>query len=80
MTLKQPTTEEIIAARQAAGHTQEQAALLVYLSRRDRWSEFERGVRPIELARWELYLLKTDQHPTLRTSAKRPLQRTPAQD
>lgn len=58
-----PSPDEIMAARLAAGHTQDEAARLVHLGRRDRWSEFERGIRPIGPARWELYLLLTDQHP-----------------
>lgn len=66
-----PSPDEIMAARLAAGHTQDEAARLVHLSRRDRWSEFERGIRPIEPARWELYLLLTDQHPTWRLARRR---------
>lgn len=73
-----PTPAEIAAARAAAGHTQEQAARLVGLSRRDRWSELETGKRPMDPARWELYLLLTDQHPTYRLTKRRA--RRPADD
>ena len=66
MKLPPPTPEAIAAARAAAGHTQAQAAALVGLSRRDRWSEMETGKRPMDLARWELYLLLTNQHPVWR--------------
>lgn len=57
-----PSKEEVIAAREAAGLNQEQAAELVYLSSFTRWSEYERGVRNIDAARFELFQIKTGQH------------------
>lgn len=70
----QPTPEQILAARQAAGHTQSQAAATVGLSAGIRWAEYERGGhtgRRIDSARWALYLLLTDQHPVWRLSRRR---------
>lgn len=57
-----PTPQEVAAARAHAGLTQQQAAELVYLGSFRRWSEYERGVSVIDLARWELFLIKTGQH------------------
>lgn len=57
-----PAAADIIARRTQTGLTQAEAAQLVYLSRLETWSEYERGVRPIECARWELFLIKTGQH------------------
>lgn len=61
-----PTPEIVRSARAASGHSQAQAASTVHLGNVARWSEYERGVRTIDAARWELYLLLTGQHPTLR--------------
>lgn len=58
--------DQVRAARLRAGLTQEQAAYLVHLSSAVRWSEYERGVRQIDPARWELFLLLTNQHSRLR--------------
>jgi len=60
MALKQPTPAEISAARTAAGLTQAQAAELVHLGAQPRWAEYENGTHPIDLARWELFLIKTE--------------------
>jgi len=59
MRLEVPSPEQVRAAREAAQLTQAQAAALVHLGHYARWSEFERGEQPIDLARWELFLLKT---------------------
>lgn len=72
-----PTTAEVRAARQAAGHTQAQAAAAVGLSGPIRWAEYERDQdsptsRRIDPARWQLYLLLTDQHPEFRMAKRRP--------
>lgn len=61
--LPTPTGAEIRAAREAAGHSQAQAAALMGYGRADRVSEPERDIRPIDPARWTLYLLATGQHP-----------------
>lgn len=46
--------------------------MLVGLSHGARWGEHEsmKRHRPINAARWELFLLKTGQHPTLRLEPK----------
>jgi hypothetical protein len=58
-----PTPDVIRAHREAADLTQAAAAKLVFLRDKARWSEYERGVEQIDLARWELFLLLTGQHP-----------------
>lgn len=53
-----PTSQQVRAARSAAGHTQAQAAALVFASRRA-WQEWERedsNTMPPGL--WVLYLLR----------------------
>ena len=64
-TITQPCAEEIRAVRADSKLTQAEAAALVHLGHRMRWTEYETGVRNIDLARWELFLLKTNQHPAL---------------
>jgi transcriptional regulator with XRE-family HTH domain len=64
------TPSEILAARQAAGLSQAAAAELVHLGGAIRWSEYERGVRTIDSARWQLFLLLTHQHKTLVVTPK----------
>lgn len=59
--MKRPTTKRIAAARAKAGLTQAEAAALVHLTSNIRWCEYETGTKPIDLARWELFLLKTGQ-------------------
>lgn len=49
--------------------------MLVYLNRGETWSEYERGVRPIEAARWELFLIKTGQHRMYRPARGVPVPR-----
>ncbi len=71
-----PTPRQVLAARQAAGHTQAQAAALVGLSGGIRWAEYERdqdtaSSRRIDPTRWQLYLLMTDQHPEYRLAKRR---------
>lgn len=58
----QPTPDNIRRARDGADLTQAEAAELVHLGSAKRWSEYERGTQAIELARWELFLIKTSQH------------------
>jgi DNA-binding transcriptional regulator YiaG len=57
--LTQPTPEQVKAARTEAGHTQAQAAALVHAGSYRSWQDWERGQRPMPLAAWELYLIKT---------------------
>lgn len=59
MVPKIPSPAEVLAAREAAGLTQAQAAELVHLGAQPRWAEYEAGARTIDLARWELFLIKT---------------------
>jgi len=61
--LTDPDKELVKAARLKAGKTQPEAAEMVGLQSFQRWSEIERGVRPIDPAKWELFLLKTGLHP-----------------
>lgn len=64
-----PSATVIKIARTAAGLTQAGAAELVHLRAVQRWNEYERGTRQIDLARWELFLLLTGQHPNYRVEA-----------
>lgn len=80
-TLRQPTKEEVLAARRAAGHTQAQAADTVHLGTSHRWYEYEAGSRNMDVSRWELYLLKTGLHPRLKVNERKvtkPLPKTDA--
>lgn len=61
--LPDPTPAAVLAARQCAGLNQAAAAALVGLGSHVRWSEYERGARTIDAARWALFLLATGQHP-----------------
>ena len=53
-----PTPAEILAIRQAAGLTQAQAAARVYASSYRTWQDWERGVRTMPVAIWELWKLQ----------------------
>ena len=59
--LKQPTPAEIKEVRTRAGLTQQQAAALVHRADGARWREWEGGKYGVDLAVWELFLLKTGQ-------------------
>ena len=61
--MKPPSPVVIRIARSAAGLTQAAAAALVYLGSQSRWAEYENGTTRPDEARWELFLLLTDQHP-----------------
>lgn len=76
--IPQPTPDEILKARKAAGLTQKQAAELVSPARKagyKTWAGYEMSSgtnrRAIPLATWELFLLLTDQHPGFRLISKR---------
>lgn len=56
-TAKEPTTDEIIAARKRAGLTQTEAAALVYSTLRA-WQFWEAGERPMHPAFWDLFRRK----------------------
>lgn len=57
--LKQPAPAEIKEVRKKAGLTQQQAAEVVHRADGSRWREWEGGKYGIDLAVWELFLLKT---------------------
>jgi hypothetical protein len=61
-----PTPEHLQRARAASGLSQPQAAEYAGLANYQRWAEYERGVRPIDPWRWELFLLKAGAHPKLK--------------
>lgn len=61
-----PTPEELRALRRAAGISHSKAAALVHLGHGKRWHEYEAGSRNIDKARFELFLIKTGQHPTIK--------------
>ena len=56
-----PTPAQIRAARVKARMTQTTAASIIYLGARERWTEYERGTSRMPQAKWELFLLKTNQ-------------------
>lgn len=53
-----PTTQQIKQARLDARLTQAEAGAVVHVSKRG-WQDWELGVRDINPAAWELFLLKT---------------------
>lgn len=63
--LSQPQPEAVKAARERAGLSREQAAALVHAAGYRTWQSWElppeSGGRPINLAAWELFLLKSGQ-------------------
>lgn len=65
-----PSATVIRIARAASGLTQAEAAELVHLGAQPRWAEYERGSQPMDLARWELFLLLTNQHPIYRIALR----------
>jgi transcriptional regulator with XRE-family HTH domain len=58
-----PTASQVLAARIRAGLSQSQAARLVGLSSRNRFSEYENGRVQMSGQTWELFLIKTGQMP-----------------
>ena len=68
--MKYPTPEELRAARAAAGLTQQQAIELVYQASNRVWRAYEAGAVKMHPSTWELFLLKTNQHPTLALATK----------
>jgi hypothetical protein len=78
--VQQPTPQEVRSARKAAGLTQAQAAALVSPAQGKgayrAWQGYEADVgkpdhRTIPLPVWELFLLLTGQHTTLKIVSKR---------
>lgn len=66
------TPDEIRSTRKAAGLTQAASARLVHVAIRT-WKQYEAGDRTPHVAMWELYLLKSGQHPTLAITEKQPV-------
>lgn len=58
-----PTPEAILAARKDAGLSQAQAAAVVHRPSYRTWQDWERGRARMPTDAWELFLLKTGQHP-----------------
>lgn len=58
--MENPNTEQVKAARTAAGHTQDQAADVIYKGLRT-WQQWESGDRKMDPALYELYMIKTKQ-------------------
>lgn len=54
---------QVRAARKTARLTQTEAGALCHRSLRA-WAQAEAGERNLDLAAWELFLLRTGQHPT----------------
>lgn len=52
--MQKPTSEQICAAREAAGLTQSAAAALVHANLRS-WQKWEAGERAMHTAFWELF-------------------------
>lgn len=65
-----PSPTDIRAAREAAGLSQTAAGALCHRSLRA-WQFAEAGERNLDAAAWELFLLRTGQHPTHRLIARR---------
>lgn len=57
--LKPPTASDIKEARSAIGLTQQAAAAIVHRADGSRWREWEGGKYKIDMAVWELFLVKT---------------------
>ncbi len=68
--LDKPTPESIRAARAAAGLTQAEAAAVVHRPSYRTWQDWERGRARMPPDAWELFLLKTGQHPKARVVAR----------
>ena len=61
--MKIPNSKEIRTARERAGLTQAQAAELVHYAFSTAWGRVEQGLTPMPMDKWELFLIKTNQHP-----------------
>ena len=68
--MKVPTSDEVRAARAAAGITQQRSAEMVYQASSSNWRAYESGRIKMHPCAWELYLLKTNQHPTLQLAPR----------
>lgn len=68
--IKSPSAAVVVASRHLPRVTQAEAAALIHVSTRS-WVHYEAGTRTMPAASWELFLLKTNQHPTMRLAKKR---------
>lgn len=59
--MTKPSPTQIKKVRKKAGLTQSDAANLVYRKLRT-WQEYESGERGIDMAVWELFLIKSVKH------------------
>ncbi len=59
-----PTPAQVLAMRQAANLTQGQAAARVYAASYRTWQDWERGVRAMPVAIWQLWQAQ-EKYPTL---------------
>ncbi len=64
--LPDPSPDEVRAAREELGLTLAEAAAVAGLGAGPRWAEYENGKKRPSAAVWELFLLRTGQHPTHR--------------
>lgn len=64
--LPTPTPEKVREAREELGLTLAEAAAVAGLGAHSRWAEYENGKKVPSPAVWELFLLRTGQHPTHR--------------
>lgn len=74
----EPTPEEVRTARENAGLSPDGAGALVSAAALPRrtWEKWEKpegtvNFRNMPIATWELFLLLTDQHPTLKLTKRR---------
>ena len=68
--MKVPTNDEVKAARATAGITQQRSAEMVYQASSSNWRAYESGRIKMHPAAWELFLIKTGQHPTLQLAPR----------
>lgn len=59
-----PSHDQVKAARHNSGLTQQKSAEAVHQADSSNWRSYESGKTKMHPAAWELYLLKTGQHPT----------------
>jgi putative transcriptional regulator len=67
--MTKPTPEAVLQARKEAGMTQELAGQVLGTHNRQ-WRLYEAGDRAMSAPLWELFLLKTNQHPTMTLVAR----------
>lgn len=67
-----PGPQEIRQLRANAGLTQLEAAKLCNLGAQSRWAEYENGTRKPSWATWQMFMLLTNQHPSLQVTWRRP--------